>query len=185
MPVLRTASELETFESLVLEIRKGVLAEIELHKRLLENAEIKNKAILSRDLDRLQDLTRWDEAILEEVAKWEENMERATRGLAVLWRVDFSTLTMSKLVDLLAEEPEAISRYVSELKEDQKILQSILLELKELNDKNTLLLRRSLAVVNYSLDVILGKKPESSVYDKSGRRQKEKDGNKSIFDAQV
>ncbi len=183
MAVLRSESELETFDSLVAETRKAILAEYELHKKLLENAEFKQQAIIDRDLEKLQDLTRWDEAILEEIAKWEDYMEKAVKGLAFLWRVNSADLNMSRLVELLANEPEILSSQIEEIKKEQEQLQKTLLTLKEVNDKNTLLLRRSLAVVNYSLDVILGRKSESSVYDEKGRRQE--DIKKRLFDTQV
>ncbi len=183
MSVSRSESELKTFASLVAETRKAVLAECELHNKLLENAELKQQVIIDRDLEKLQELTRWDEAILEEIAKWEDYMEKAVKGLAFLWRESTSNLTMSRLLELLANEPGILSSQIEEIKKEQEQLQKTLSALKEVNDKNTLLLRRSLAVVNYSLDVILGRKSESSVYDEKGRRQEDK--KKRLFDTQV
>jgi len=187
MPAFRTDTEIETFSSLVNETIKSIVAEVELHKKLLENAKTKQQVILDRDIDKLQELTRWDEAILEEVAKWEDHMEQTAKALAVLWREDPHNLSMSRILELLSDEPEAIKSLVPQLEEAKKEFQVILEELKLQNDKNTILLRRSLAVVNYSLDVVLGQSQESSIYNDKGRRYDSKNsaGKKRIFDTQV
>lgn len=183
MAAFRSEVEVDTFVGLINETRKAISAEIELHTKLLENSQKKHEVILNRNLEELQELTRWDEAILEEVAKWEDYLERATGGLAALWREKSETLTMSRILELAAEEQTEISSLVPELEAERLEFQDILAKLKEQNDTNTMLLRRSLAIVNYSLDVILGRRAENSVYDDKGRRHDE--GKKRFIDSQA
>jgi hypothetical protein len=179
----RSQSELETICSLLQENQTVVTAQIKLHERLIENAKVKSEAILNRDTTKLEELTRWDEAVLEEVAKWEDRLEKVVSALAMWYRIDTKSFNHTALLDLLKDEPEEVRSLIPELQKQNETLKEYVLVLKELNEKNTFLLRRSLAVINYSLETILGKSQDSAGYDQKGRKRK---GNKqSLFDTQV
>lgn len=179
----RSQSELETICSLLQEEQIIVKAEIKLHEKLIENAKLKTEAILNRDTAKLEELTRWDEAVLEEVAKWEDRLEKVVKALAIWFRIDIKAFNLGKLLALLEDEQEIVSSQIPDIRCENEILHEHALLLKELNEKNTFLLRRSLAVINYSLEIILGKSHVVAGYDQKGRK---KDSEKqSLFDTQV
>ncbi|HOJ45823.1 MAG TPA: flagellar protein FlgN [Bacillota bacterium] len=180
----RSQTELETICGLLQEKQMVVAAQITLHEKLIENAKLKLEAIQNRDIEKLEELTRWDQAVLEEVAKWEDRLEKVIKALATWYRVDIKDFNLSGLLALLNEEPEEVRAFVPELARENSILKEHVETLKELNEKNTFLLRRSLAVINFSLETILGKKPETGSYDEKGRRSKDTKKH-SIIDRQV
>lgn len=136
--------------------------ELELHGKLLDVAERKHQEILSGPMEAFVCILDEERALLDEGRRLKEAREKLISLFANKLGCKVEGL---RLAQLMERAPEPLR---SELGGLQTNLRQVLERLRDLNDRNLLLIRQSLAFVKDVMDAMLGASSEAA-YDPKGR----------------
>lgn len=151
-------------EDLVSRLIAVLASDAEVYTDLLHLARRKKDLVVKGELAALEALLEVEQALVQRAGQLEGERLELAATLARGWGVPAESITLSCLKERC--RPEQVSR----LEEAERGLEGVLSELKEVNQENARLLRRALALIKYSLELLL---PEEGavVYGSRGERE--------------
>lgn len=132
---------------------------------LVKLADQKTPVIIKGDVNTLGSITEQEQEIVGRIQNLERQRTEALADLANVVNRDVETLKLNNLIQMLAKRPEEQKR----LEEVQAKLKSSIDRLKQMNEKNSMLLTDALDMVNFNLQMLQGLKsaPQTANYTKN------------------
>ena len=135
------------------------------YEKLAELADRKTPIIVKGDIDNLGKITEDEQEIVARIQKQEKLRKEALADIANVVNRDVKTLKLINLIQMLEKQPEQQKMLV----EAQGRLKTAIDRMRELNEKNSILLNDALDMVNFNLKMIQGLKsaPQTANYTKN------------------
>jgi flagellar biosynthesis/type III secretory pathway chaperone len=150
-------------QTLLIQLKDHLDAELTVHAALLGYAERKQREIVSGDINAFARLLGEEQTVMSKVDALRQIRERLLLGVAAVLGIPFKELTLSTIIARLADPLK------SDLVRRQTDLQRILQRLRQVNERNLLLIRQSLAFAREVLHAVLGERsPAPGIYDRRG-----------------
>jgi len=151
--------------SLIEELMSTLENEISEYKSLLELSEKKTPILVSGDMEQLRILTDEEQAVADRIVALDAKRASVTRDIADVLNTDVDSLKLSVLVDILKKQPEESKR----LADIRDRLQSVVHSVKMVNDNNRELIKTSLDIVEFDLNLIksMRQAPETNNYGRT------------------
>jgi flagellar biosynthesis/type III secretory pathway chaperone len=150
--------------SLIEELMGTLEEENREYQRFLVIAREKTDAIVKRDLERLQNSVEEEQTIASRIATLDKRREECTKDIAIVINRPLDTLTVRNLIALMGRQPEVKER----LEEIYRSLHSTIKQVRRVNDMNQGLLRESLELVEFDMNLLKSMKqaPLTADYDR-------------------
>ena len=134
------------------------------YETLLELSERKTPIIIKGNITALEKITDEEQIVVNRISHLDSRRETVTKDIANVINKDVETLKLSTLIELLASQPNEQRR----LSEIHDRLQKTVGMIRRLNEQNQELIRHSLEMVEFDLNVVRAMKqaPETANYDK-------------------
>ena len=134
------------------------------YEKLAELAEKKTPFIVKGDINNLGKITEDEQEIVGRIQKQEKLRKETLADIANVVNRDVETLKLINLIQMLEKQPAQQQMLV----EAQSRLKTAIDRMRELNDKNSILLNDALDMVNFNLKMIQGLKsaPQTANYTK-------------------
>ncbi|MDD6550225.1 MAG: flagellar protein FlgN [Lachnospiraceae bacterium] len=151
------ASLAEELYSVMCEEKKG-------YDELYELSQKKRRAIVTRDLNGLQDINTQEETITSRLKNLENRRIKNLTDMSVVMGHDDETLTVTQVIDLLDNQPKE-QKMLSDAKRE---LVNSATRMHQLNDQIQVLLNQALEMTEFDLNLFenMKKAPETANYDK-------------------
>ncbi len=135
------------------------------YEKLLELAESKTPAIVSGDIESLGKITEDEQEIVGKIQGMEKQRDKFLADIADVVNRDVETLKLIDLIQMLDKMPDQQQK----LEAVQKRLGATITSLREVNDKNQMLLTDRLEMVDFNLNMIRAMKsaPQTANYSKN------------------
>ena len=135
------------------------------YEKLAELAEKKTPFIVKGDINNLGKITEDQQEIVGRIQKQEKLRKETLADIANVVNRDVETLKLINLIQMLEKQPAQQQMLV----EAQSRLKTAIDRMRELNDKNSILLNDALDMVNFNLKMIQGLKsaPQTANYTKN------------------
>ncbi|MCR5747716.1 MAG: flagellar protein FlgN [Lachnospiraceae bacterium] len=132
---------------------------------LLGLSKKKTPVIVAGDIDNLQKITDDEQAVLDRLAALDSKRADTMKDIAEVMNRDVKTLKLSNLIEMLKKRPEERDA-LSDLHDR---LKATVGELRMVNDQNRELIKQSLDIVDFNLNLIKSQRsaPETGNYNKS------------------
>lgn len=124
--------------------------EEKIYRQLIPIEQDKTRAIIANDLKTLQDITVAEHELVDRTSALEGKRERIVVDIATVLGKNPKTINLNEIVGILKNQPE-----------DQKKLQKVhdrlrktVLQLQDINDQNKELLKESMDMVEFNMNVI-------------------------------
>jgi flagellar biosynthesis/type III secretory pathway chaperone len=140
-------------------------AEDEKYKDLLELSKKKTPILVEGDIEKLQKITDEEQVVVDRLEALDKKRAEAMKDIAEVMNRDVATLKLSDLIEMLEKRPEERDK-LSDLHDR---LKATVGELRMINDQNRELIRQSLDIVDFNLNLIKSQRsaPETGNYNKS------------------
>ncbi len=147
-------------ENLITELNK----EYAVYEQLLSVSMEKTSAIVSNNLDRLRETTDKEQLFVDTITGMENERRQTMAGIAQVLGKKTSELRVVDIVEMLAEQPE----FHDPLLEISEKLGKLAKQLKEVNGHNQVLIRESLSMIEYNINLLqnLNRAPETAEYSR-------------------
>ncbi len=122
----------------------------ECYEGLLTLAKYKQDAVVSKNLELLQEIVTTEEQFVGRVNILDKKREVLLKDIAIVTGMDYNKLNVSSIIEKLGSENET-SQKLLKIKED---LMAIIEELRKQNELNTMLIDQSLEFVDFTLNAI-------------------------------
>lgn len=136
--------------SLMEELMVTLDEEEKIYRQLIPIEQDKTRAIIANDLKTLQDITVAEHELVDRTSALEGKRERIVVDIATVLGKNPKTINLNEIVGMLKNQPE-----------DQKKLQKVhdrlrktVLQLQDINDQNKELLKESMDMVEFNMNVI-------------------------------
>ena len=136
--------------SLMEEMMVTLDEEEKIYRQLIPIEQDKTRAIIASDLKTLQDITVAEHELVDRTSALEGKRERIVVDIATVLGKNPKTINLNEIVGILKNQPE-----------DQKKLQKVhdrlrktVLQLQDINDQNKELLKESIDMVEFNMNVI-------------------------------
>ncbi|MBE5939370.1 MAG: flagellar protein FlgN [Lachnospiraceae bacterium] len=151
--------------SLIDELINVLAEETEEYKILYKLAHEKTPVIVKGDVEKLQEFTAEEQLHLEKIIKSEKKREEVVTDIASVLNIDKGDVTVRKLLVALKNQKEVVER----LSQVHSELKKTLKEFTAVNDINKSLLRDSLDMAEFNLNLIrsMNQAPELANYNSS------------------
>ena len=135
------------------------------YEKLAELAEKKTPFIVKGDINNLGKITEDEQEIVGRIQKQEKLRKETLADIANVVNRDVENLKLINLIQMLEKQPEQQKMLV----EAQGRLKTAIDRMRELNEKNSILLNDALDMVNFNLKMIQGLKsaPQTANYTKN------------------
>ena len=135
------------------------------YEKLAELAEKKTPFIVKGDINNLGKITEDEQEIVGRIQKQEKLRKETLADIANVVNRDVETLKLINLIQMLEKQPAQQQMLV----EAQSRSKTAIDRMRELNDKNSILLNDALDMVNFNLKMIQGLKsaPQTANYTKN------------------
>ena len=138
-------------------------AEIGVHRRLLASSEAKTAEIVAHNIPAFTQLLQREQAPVAEMARLRQLRERLMRQVASNLGVKADGLTMSIILTAVQEAMRG------DLRRRQQDLTAVIAALRDINQRNMVLIQQSLSFVRAMLHGLVGEKlPKGHPYDRRG-----------------
>ncbi len=132
---------------------------------LLDLSRKKTPVIVAGEVEKLQKITDEEQSVVDRLAALDSKRAETMRDIADVMNRDVTTLKLSHLIEMLEKRPserDAIAALRDRLK-------ATVGELKMINDQNRELIRQSLDIVDFNLNLIKSQRsaPETGNYNRS------------------
>lgn len=140
-------------------------SENEQYQKLLKLAGSKTPVIVSGDIEGLGKITEEEQEIVGKIQGMEKQRDKFLADIANVVNRDVETLKLIDLIQMLKSMPDQQEK----LEGVQKRLGVTIKELREVNDKNQMLLSERLEMVDFNLNMIRAMKsaPQTANYTKN------------------
>jgi len=139
--------------------------EYDLYIQLKETAGLKQEAIIENNIEELTSIMEQETGIISTIERFEQERQNLLLKLAEDNNLEEKDLSFEYLIKLIPE----IKR--DELKEIREEFLNLFNELEKINDCNRELIRDSLVVNDFSLQLILQAAGRDVVYNKPGKKK--------------
>lgn len=136
--------------SLMEELIQTLDAEELLYRELLPVEEEKTRAIIANDLKSLQEITNREHELVDRTATLEKKREQVASDMATVLGKNPATITLEQIAEALKNQPEDQKK----LQEVHDRLRKTVMRLQEVNDQNKVLLKESMEMVEFNMNVI-------------------------------
>ena len=136
--------------SLMEELIDTLNAEEALYGELIPIEEEKTRAIISNDLEALQDITVREHELVDRTSALENKREQVASDIATVLGQDPKAVTLEKIAGALRNQPADQKK----LQEVHDRLRKTVSRLQQLNDQNKELLTEAMNMVEYNMNVI-------------------------------
>ena len=145
----------------ILQLNDNLKRQAALYNELKIYAQQKQQALIKNDLHTIEALTLREEQLILEASRLEKERLQWAEGIAKQLGKSPESITLSELAE-----------HFPELKEVKKEMESVLTNLKEVNDLNTELIKQAIKVVDLTLSLITAQ-PQGTVYGRPGGKENE------------
>lgn len=151
------------------------------YENLLELSRKKTSIIVGNNIEALQKIMDDENVVLDRLANVDKERQVATKDIANVLNMDVTTLTLTKLIDAFSKRP--VERKA--LAEAHDNLQRVTRSLQQVNERNGELIRSSLEMVGFELNLLSASKaaPQTANYSKGNYTGAELGVTRSGFDA--
>lgn len=134
------------------------------YEALLGLSQKKTPVIIAGDLEALQQITDDEQKIVTKVTSLEKKRVEVTGDIANVLNKDVATLKLSDLIAMLAARPAEQKALAAA----HDSLQAVIRELKRVNEQNAELLKNSLEMVEFEMNLLQAMKsaPETANYNR-------------------
>lgn len=134
------------------------------YKKLVELSDLKTPVIIKGDIDTLGSITEQEQEIVGRIQHLEKQRTEALADIANVVNRDVKSLKLINLIQMLAKRPDEQQRLI----EVQDGLKETIAKLKEVNEKNQMLLTDAQEMVSFNLKMLQGLKsaPQTANYSK-------------------
>lgn len=136
--------------SLVEELTEVLEQEYKIYRDLLPIAESKTKVIIKNDLEALQNITEQEHQVIDQINALETKRAQVIFNIGTVLNQKPEELTLSKVIDLLTQQPKEQEK----LNEVHKSLKQIIQRLTEVNYQNQSLIEESLEMIEFNMNLI-------------------------------
>lgn len=136
--------------SLMEELIETLQGELAAYERMLPVAEQKTQAIISNDLQLVQQITELEQETIGKTSALEQKRTEIISNIAVVLNKKASELTLPVLIGLLDRQPKE-QRELAELHKKMTVL---IKHLAEVNGHNKTLIEQSLEMISYNMNLI-------------------------------
>ena len=136
--------------SLMEELITTLHSEFAAYQEMLPVVEKKTQAIISNDLQQLQQITDLEQEAIGKINTLEQKRTGIIANIAVVLNKKASELTLPVLIGLLDRQPKE----QRELEELHKNMLELLKRLSEVNGHNKNLIEQSLEMISYNMNLI-------------------------------
>ena len=135
------------------------------YETLVTFAEQKTPAIVKGDIESLKKITEDEQEVVGRIQKMEKQRNKFLADIANVVNRDVETLKLIDLIQMLDKMPDQQQK----LEAVQKRLGATITSLREVNDKNQMLLTDRLEMVDFNLNMIRAMKsaPQTANYSKN------------------
>ena len=140
--------------------------EIRLHTELLSLSRDKECIIINNQVNLLKEMVSREEEIISLIQKEEEARYELMKALALYFKISVKKLTMYKLLELIDVD------FSAELKNIHQEILALIKKLKSVNERNGALIKTSLDLVSYSMNLYVSLASQEPVYSAKGRLAK-------------
>ena len=132
---------------------------------LLDLSRKKTPVIVAGEVEKLQNITDEEQSVVDRLVALDAKRAEAMQDIAEVMNKDVKTLKLSHLIEMLEKRPA--ERDALRALHDQ--LKATVGELKMINDQNRELIRQSLDIVDFNLNLIKSQRsaPETGNYNRS------------------
>lgn len=166
---------------LIDELVKTMSQENDIYRELIPIAEEKTRVIIKNDLDALQKITEQEQLTIEKINALEKKREEVVINIGTVLSRDPKELNMKALIKIMGKQPEeqkALSRIHDELDGNLRRLVTI-------NDRNKELIRESLEMIEFNMNLIQSTRmaPGVNNYTRSAGESSIRQAGTGMFDA--
>lgn len=135
------------------------------YSKLLELSNEKTAAIVSGDIDKLQEILTQEQKAIEQIDVYEKRRQEDVKDICNVLRLPYEEIKVEHIIQILekkAKEHDALQEVYLKLKRT-------LNQLTTVNDNNKLLLKESMDMIQFELDLAKNSvmTPQTSNYGKS------------------
>ena len=132
---------------------------------LLDRSRTKTPVIVKGDVEKLQTITDEEQSVVDRLIALDSRRAEAMKDIAEVMNRDVATLKLSHLIEMLEKRPSERDALVSLLDR----LKATVGELRMVNDQNRELIKQSLDIVEFNLNLIKSQRsaPETGNYNRS------------------
>ena len=150
-------------EPLVAELTDIIQKEIDLFTQLLETLEEEQRALVTQQVDRIEELSRRKHELAEHSGKLEVVRIALVEKLAADLQEEPGSVTLKNLVDQV-RDPHA-----NRLREMRETLITVHERIRRANRQNSALIRQSMKYIDKSLQILSGGEGQTGIYQQSGK----------------
>jgi flagellar biosynthesis/type III secretory pathway chaperone len=150
------------------------------YAKLLDFSKDKNESLKNRKLDDISIITQKEEKLVANIQETEKSRVTLLKEISELAEINFEDLSLTKLSEIC--ENETYKTKIIDLKND---LNHILSELREINERNTELIKQSLNIINDSLKIMDNTVNNPNIYAKNRKDAKNKNQTSYLFDKKI
>ena len=166
---------------LIDELVNTMSQENDIYRELIPIAEEKTRVIIKNDLDALQKITEQEQLTIEKINALEKKREEVVVNIGTVLSRDPKELNMKALIKIMDKQPEeqkALSRIHDELDGNLRRLVTI-------NDRNKELIRESLEMIEFNMNLIQSTRmaPGVNNYTRSAGESSIRQAGTGMFDA--
>jgi len=147
--------------------------EMKLYKDLVRLSDEKKNAIISGKVDEIDKIIKIEQNIVFDAGQLEKLRERSVDQYCVINGLKRENINLTELGKTLGDAAK------NQLEKVQGELQSILGDLKNINDQNGALIKQSLEFIDFSINLITSTQIDSTSLYEEGKQSKR------IFDAKA
>ena len=137
-------------QAIATQLRDHLEQEIAVHRRLLILAEEKQRHIVAHEIPAFTNVISQEQVAITDASRLRQVRDRLLRAVATVLAIKPDALTLSAII----ERTEGVLR--TQLADLQRELRSMLERLRQLNDRNMLLVRSGLGLVRDILIAVVG-----------------------------
>lgn len=167
--------------SLIDELISTLEEEHDIYQGLIPVSEEKTKIIIKNDLTALQDITEKEQNVIDRITILEHRREEIVSNIKTVINWNSEELDLKTLIKLLEKQPKE-QKKLSILHDN---LQKTLKRLVEINKQNDMLIRQSLEMIEFSMNVIQSSRmsPGNNNYTKTASQYETQTFGTGMFDA--
>ena len=136
--------------SLMEELISTLRKEQEAYQELLPVVESKTHAIIANDLNKIQQITEFEQATIGKIMVLEKKRAEVMKNMGIVLNKKVTDLTLPNLIKLLERQPAQ----QQELKEIHTKLTEVLKRVNSVNGHNKNLIEQSLEMISYNMNII-------------------------------
>lgn len=136
--------------SLMEELVTTLEEEIEVYQNLIPVEQDKMRAVIANDMDSLQEITIREHDLVDRTSALEGKRERVVFDIATVLGLNPRTVKLTDIVEAVKKQPEDQER----LQKVHDRLRRTVLQLRDINNQNKELLKESMDMIEYNMNVI-------------------------------